>query len=205
MDEFDIDKRSLYLCTPIVPNLEVFVESVILGGVDIVQLREKSASDREILKAAQGIQPICKKHSVPFIINDRVDIALMSEADGVHVGQEDLPATDVRQIIGRKRILGLSTHSKVELDEAVGCPVDYVSVGPIEPTPTKPGRPGTGKKYLKYASEVCPIPFFVTGGVQPENVTDLKQLGATRFVVVRYLVQAEDPFIAAQSLRRAIG
>lgn len=195
---------SLYLCTPIVNNLSEFTELVIQGGVDIVQLREKQQPDQKILESARELQSLCRTHSVPFIVNDRPDIALLSDADGVHVGQEDLKISDVRRLIGSNRILGLSTHSKSELLEAISLDVDYISVGPIEQTPTKPGRQGTGEEFLVFASQFVKLPFFVTGGVDPSKIARLKELGASRFVVVRYLVNAEDPKAAASALKASI-
>ncbi len=199
-----IHGASLYLCTPIVDNLLEFVDQATQGGVDIVQLREKQRPDQEILDSARALQNLCRSRTIPFIVNDRPDIALLSDADGVHVGQDDLNVSDVRRLIGTNRILGLSTHSKTELLEAISLDVDYISVGPIEQTPTKPGREGTGEEFLVFASQVSTLPFFVTGGVEPVKVGPLKKLGASRFVVVRYLVNAKDPKACANELKDQI-
>ncbi len=196
-----ISRTSLYLCTPIVDNVSEFVDQTLEGGVDIVQLREKQLPDQDILEKARTLQRLCRSRSVPFIVNDRPDIALLAEADGVHVGQDDIKVSDVRRLIGTGRILGLSTHSRTELMEALTLDIDYVSVGPIEPTPTKPGREGTGEDFLNFASKVARLPFFVTGGVDPTKIRHLKEVGASRFVVVRYLVNAKDPKAAAQQLK----
>jgi thiamine-phosphate pyrophosphorylase len=141
---------------------------------------------------------------VPFLLNDRPDLAVACGADGVHVGQDDVPPQIARRIVGDEAVVGLSTHSAAELAAAAGEPVDYVSCGPVEPTPTKPGRPGTGLEYLRHAAGVSIHPFFVTGGVTPETVPAMVEAGARRFVAVRWLTQADDPEAAARELRIAI-
>jgi thiamine-phosphate pyrophosphorylase len=141
---------------------------------------------------------------VPFILNDRPDLALEVGADGVHVGQDDAPPGLARRVLGERAVVGLSTHAPGELDEAAAEPVDYVSVGPVVPTPTKPGRPGTGPAYVGYAAGVAKVPWFVTGGATPETVGPLVEAGARRFVVVRWLTEASDPEGAARALRRAV-
>ena len=196
--------RRLYLCTPDRPDLPEFLETCIAGGVDLVQLREKDLDDRLLLRRAALAAGICREKGVPFLLNDRPDLALACGADGVHVGQDDIPASFARTILGPGAIIGLSTHSESELAASQSEPVDYVSVGPVTETPTKPGRPGTGLGYLRHAAIHAGRRFFVTGGVTPETVPSLIAAGATRFVVVRYLCQAGDPGEAARRLREAI-
>ena len=128
-------------------------------------------------------------------------------ADGVHVGQDDAPVALARRILGPHAIIGLSTHGASDLAEVVspfGPDVSYISAGPVEATPTKPGRPGTGIGYLQTATEQSSVPVFVTGGVTPEKIPDLARAGARHFVVVRYLTEADDPQRAARTLRLAI-
>lgn len=141
---------------------------------------------------------------MPFILNDRPDLALECGADGVHVGQDDAPPSLARRIVGPDAIVGLSTHAPTEFDASHAQPVDYVSAGPVNPTPTKPGRPGTGPGYLTYTAERATRPVFVTGGVTPETVAGLAAAGAHRFVVVRWLTEAADPYDAARRLADAI-
>jgi len=141
---------------------------------------------------------------VPFILNDRPDLALEVGADGVHVGQDDAPPGLARRILGPDAIVGMSTHAPAELDASTAEPVDYVSVGPVEPTPTKPGRPGTGLGYLTYAAGTAIRPFFVTGGVTPTTVGAMVAAGARRFVVVRWLTEASDPEANAKALVEAL-
>ena len=196
--------RRLYLCTPDRPDLEDFLEACMRGGVDLVQLREKNLDARPLVARAGAALRACRAHGVPFIVNDRPDIALEVGADGVHVGQDDVSPGLARRLLGPDAIVGLSTHSPAELVASVTEPVDYVSAGPVEPTPTKPGRPGTGTTYVTEAVRRAGRPVFVTGGVRPETVGGPVAAGARRFVVVRYVTEARDPEPAARALSQAI-
>ena len=172
--------------------------------MDVVQLRDKVLDARPLLARARVAAAVCHDHGVPFILNDRPDLALECGADGVHVGQDDAPAALARRILGPDAIVGLSTHAPAEIDAAAGEPVDYLSAGPVSATPTKPGRPGTGLGYLRHAAGATALPWFVTGGVTPETVPDMVAAGARRFVVVRWLTESDDPEAAARRLRLAI-
>jgi thiamine-phosphate pyrophosphorylase len=200
----DLSGRRLYLCTPDREDLEAFVARCISGGVDVVQLREKDLEARALLARAELVARVCREHSVPFVLNDRPDLALEVGADGVHVGQDDAPVTLARRVLGPDAIVGLSTHSPDDLAAAVSEDVTYLSAGPVEATPTKPGRPGTGVEYAALASSRSRVPVFVTGGVTPEKVPALAAAGVRHFVVVRHLTEAPDPEAAARSLRKAI-
>jgi thiamine-phosphate pyrophosphorylase len=209
-DRWDLGSRRLYLCTPDRPDLESFVGRCIAGGVDVVQLREKDLDDRALVARATLVQRVCAGAGVPFVLNDRPDLASAMGADGVHVGQDDMSAIEARAVIG-DAILGLSTHAPGELAAAVGdgklvvpAPVDYLSAGPVVVTPTKPGRPGTGPGYVTHAVRMSPWPVWVTGGVDPDSVGPLIESGGRHFVVVRWLVGADDPEGAARALRRRI-
>ncbi len=199
-----LDERRLYLCTPDRPDLASFLLAAIRGGIDVVQLREKDLSDRSLVARAGVAGRVCQDHGVPFLVNDRPDLALEAGAAGVHVGQDDVTPATARRILGPEAIVGLSTHAAAELQAAEAQPVDYVSVGPVEPTPTKPGRPGTGLGYLEVAAATSARPWFVTGGVTPETVPAMVAAGARRFVVVRWVVEAGDPEGAARALGTAI-
>ena len=199
-----IEDCRLYLCTPDRPDLAAFVAACIQGGVDVVQLREKALEARVLLQRASTVRAVCAELGVPFVLNDRPDLALEVEADGVHVGQDDAPVALARRLLGPDAVIGLSTHGAEDLDGAVGQPVSYLSAGPVAPTPTKPGRAGTGLAYLTMATARSPVPVFVTGGVTPETVPAMAAAGARRFVVVRYLTESDDPGEAARRLRRAI-
>ena len=196
--------RRLYLCTADRPDLARFLEECIAGGVDMVQLRDKALDARPLLERARLAARVCAAAGVPFILNDRPDLALEVGADGVHVGQDDAPARLARRILGPKAIVGLSTHAPAEIDAAAGEPIDYLSAGPVSATPTKPGRPGTGLDYLRYAAAALSLPWFVTGGVTPETVPAMVEAGARRFVVVRWLTEAPEPGVAARALRAAV-
>jgi thiamine-phosphate pyrophosphorylase len=204
--------RRLYLCTPDRPDLESFVGRCIDGGVDVVQLRDKQLGDTELVARAALVRRVCAAAGVPFVLNDRPDLAADVGADGVHVGQDDVSPALARSLLGDEALVGLSTHASVELAVAVGDQpgtgqpelVDYLSAGPVVPTPTKPGRPGTGTAYLSEAVKRSPWPVWVTGGVDPDSVGGLVAAGARHFVVVRWLVDAADPRAAARQLRRRI-
>ena len=196
--------RRLYLCTPHRDDLEAFLRSAIAGGVDIVQLRDKRLEAKALLEAAKVVREVCSENGIPFILNDRPDLALAAEADGVHLGRDDAPCRLARRILGPDAIVGHSTHGPADLDDALEQPVDYLSAGPVSPTPTKPGRPGTGTGYVNLAVGRSPWPVFVTGGVTPETLPGLIAIGARHFVVVRYLTESSDPERAARALRTVI-
>ena len=200
-----IGDRRLYLCTPDRPDLADFVRACIDGGVDVVQLRDKVLDARPLLERAAAVQDVCRDAGVPFVLNDRPDLALELGADGVHVGQDDAPPALARRILGDDVIVGYSTHAPAELDAAVAEPVDYISVGPVNETPTKPGRPGTGLDYLRHAAaHAGDLPWFVTGGVTPDTLPAMLEAGARRFVVVRDLTESSDPAAQARRLRDRI-
>ena len=196
--------RRLYLCTPDRPDLERFLASCVRGGVDIVQLREKRLEARPLLARAKLASAACRDLGIPFVLNDRPDLALDCGADGVHVGQDDAPPSLCRRLLGPQALVGLSTHAPEQL-AAAGCePVDYASVGPVVATPTKPGRPGVGMGYVTHAAHRSPRPWFVTGGATPESVPAMVAAGGRRIVVVRWLTGADHPEQASRALRAAL-
>ena len=197
-------QRRLYLCTADRPDLAAFLLACIAGGVDVVQLRDKRLEAPMLVERGRIAARVCADHGVPFIINDRPDLALEVEADGVHLGQDDASPTVARRILGAAAIVGLSTHAPAELEASRFEAVDYVSAGPVTPTPTKPGRPGTGLQYVSFAVANARHPVFVTGGVTPETVASLAAAGARHFVVVRYLTESDDPRRSATQLRASI-
>lgn len=153
------------------------------------------------MERARLVRDVCGEMGVPFVLNDRPDLALQVGADGVHVGQDDARPGLARRIMGPDAIVGLSTHAPDELDAAEAEPVDYISVGPVVPTPTKPGRPGTGLEYVAYAAARCTRPFYVTGGVNPATVTSVLGAGAHGVVVVRALTESGDPGAVAGAIK----
>lgn len=180
--------------------IEVFLREAIEGGVGMVQLREKKLSDAELLVLAQRCARACRNLGIPFIMNDRVDIALYCGANGVHVGQEDLAPHVVRELVGKNCIVGLSTHSAEQIEQATVLPVDYIGVGPVHQTPTKAGRPAVGLELVRYAAEHARQPFFAIGGLDPSNVAAVTEAGARGVSVLRWIAQASDPNAAARQL-----
>lgn len=174
------------------------------GGADILQLREKQLGRDEIVRSAWTFRRLCDTYSALFIVNDDPWLAKSVNADGVHLGQDDMPVEEAREIVGPDMIVGLSTHSEAELEASAERPVDYVSVGPIWETPTKPGRPGTGLAYIEHAAAHSPHPFFATGGIDPSNAHEVVAAGARRLVAVRAIRDAADPAAAATALRGAL-
>lgn len=176
------------------------------GGVDMVQLRDKDAGDEEILQAAAELRRACERHGALLWLNDRPDLALEAGADGVHVGQEDVPVDEVREQVGPDLLVGLSTHSPDQFDAGLDSAADELSVGPVFETPTKPGRPATGLDYVRHAAaRAGGRPWFAIGGIDLDNVRDVLAAGAERIVVVRAVRDAPDPRAAAAALRAVLG
>jgi thiamine-phosphate pyrophosphorylase len=145
---------------------------------------------------------VCHAHGAPLILNDRPDLVAAAGADGVHVGQDDTTVTEARALVGPDRVVGLSTHSPAQIDAAAAeTAVDYIGVGPVHATPTKPGRPAVGLDLVRYAAEHAATPFFAIGGIDAGNAADVRAAGAARIAVVRAITEARDPEAAARVLR----
>jgi thiamine-phosphate pyrophosphorylase len=203
-----LDAARLYLVCDARPD--EFLDRALRGGVDIVQLRIKDTDparpDDEIVAAGRRYAAVCALHGALLIINDRPDLVAATGADGVHVGQDDMPIEQARRIVGPGRIVGLSTHSPAQIDAAGEQPeVDYIGVGPVHATPTKPGRAAVGLELVRYAATRATVPFFAIGGIDLTNAAAVHAAGARRIAVVRALTQAEDPERAARALRAASG
>ena len=182
-----------------------FLEAALRGGVDIVQLRLKDGDDEEIIFAGRRFARLCAAYGSLFILNDRPELVQAADADGVHVGQEDMAVGEARALVGPERLVGLSTHTRAQVDASAGAEApDYIGVGPVYETPTKPGRGAVGLELVRYASLHAPVPFFAIGGIDKHTVSDVVTAGATRVAVVRALVAAADPEDAARGLRRAL-
>lgn len=196
----------LYFVCEALPNgqdPEPLLRAALAGGADIVQLREKRLGRAEIERAAATFRRVADTYSALFILNDDPDLAYTCNADGVHVGQDDVAAEEARERLGPDAIVGLSTHSEAQIEAAAGRPVDYISVGPIWETPTKEGRPAVGLDLVTYAAEHAERPFFGIGGIDPDNAERVVRAGARRLCVVRAIRDAADPEATAASLRRA--
>ncbi|HWR43882.1 thiamine phosphate synthase [Sporomusa sp.] len=186
-------------------NVEV-VELLIAAGIKVIQYREKDKKAGQMYAECLRIREMTKKAGVTFIINDHIDLAMLIGADGVHVGQEDLPPTKVRELIGSDMILGLSTHSPAQVKAAVelGC-IDYIGVGPIFATHTKKDvcEP-VGLTYLEYVAKNHQIPFVAIGGIKEHNIREVKQCGAKIIAIVTDIVGASDIPAKVQSIRQTI-
>ncbi|HWM54736.1 MAG TPA: thiamine phosphate synthase [Solirubrobacterales bacterium] len=182
---------------------EPLLHAALTGGADIVQLREKSLPRRETELAGLTFRRLCDTFSALFIVNDDPGLARACKADGVHVGQDDMPVEEVRAALGEDAIIGLSTHSEEQMAASAEWPVDYISAGPIWETPTKEGRPGVGLELISHAAEHAPHPFFAIGGIDPSNAEQVVGAGARRLCVVRAIRDAENPAAVTESLRRA--
>jgi thiamine-phosphate pyrophosphorylase len=180
------------------------VPAALEGGVDVVQLREKHASDEEIVRVGGELLAFCEEHDALFFVNDRPDLAGACGAHGVHVGQDDEPVESVRATVGEHTLIGLSTHTPEQVDAAERSSADYVAVGPVYETPTKAGRPAVGGELVEYAARNASKPWFAIGGIDASNAGAVAAAGAERLVVVRAIRDATDPAAAAAELRRFV-
>lgn len=181
-----------------------FLAEVIEAGVGMVQLRDRALTDKELIAVARVFAQACRDNGALFIVNDRVDIALLSGADGVHVGQDDAQPDDVRKITGADFIIGLSTHTPDQIDAANKTSADYIGVGPIFETPTKPGRPAVGLDLVRYAARAAQKPFFAIGGIDSSNAASVVDGGAQSISVLRAISTAADPAAATRELVDAL-
>ncbi|MGH2703073.1 MAG: thiamine phosphate synthase [Actinomycetota bacterium] len=199
----------LYLVAPAkltAGDLGDLVPELIDAGVDLIQLREKETEAGDLLRLADPILAACREAGVPFVLNDRPDVALALGADGVHVGQNDLPIEFTRRFFG-EGIVGLSTHAPGEVDRALNRSdlIDYLAVGPCYETPTKPGRPAAGLELVGYVAELHPeLPWFAIGGINDANLDEVMAAGARRIVVVRAITESPDPLAAAAELKQRL-
>ena len=181
-----------------------FLAAALRGGVGIVQLRMKDRPDEAVLAAARRFAERCAEHGALFILNDRPDLVQDAGADGVHVGQDDMAVAVAREIVGPDRLIGLSTHAPAQIDAAAAAKVDYIGVGPVYETPTKPGRAAVGLELVHYAAAHARVPFFAIGGIDEANVAAVAAAGAERVAVVRALTESVDPERAARTLVEAL-
>jgi thiamine-phosphate pyrophosphorylase len=195
-------RARLYLVCDVRPSgrdPEELLRPALQGGVDIVQLREKSASDADIVQAGRVFRRLCDAYDALFIVNDRPELAVACGADGLHLGQDDADPAQARKLLGADAVIGLSTHSPAQIDAAYDA--DYIAVGPVYATPTKPDYEPVGTDLVRYAAEHATVPFFAIGGISPDNVDEVVAAGADRVAVVRAIRDADDPGEAARALR----
>ena len=200
--------RRFYLVAE--PHLRVgplidHLPGLIHAGVDVVQLRHKTMEAGDLIRWGTPLAAVCHDLRVPFIVNDRPDVALALGADGVHLGQNDVPVDVARRLYPRG-IVGWSTHTTEEVDVARTMPgIDYFAVGPVNETPTKPGRPAVGLDLIRHAaSEGQERPWFAIGGINHGNLSEVLEAGARRVVVVRAVTEAQDPIAAVAELRNRL-
>lgn len=186
-------------------DLEAFLTAVCEASVDIVQLRDKTATEDDLRAAADVFRRVCERTGALFIVNDLPGLAVQVGADGVHVGQDDVHPDHARRVVGPDLIVGRSTHGPDQLDRAADEDVDYVAVGPVHATPTKAGRPAIGIEPIRYAARSSAHPWFAIGGLDAETLPEVLEAGARRVAVVRFVCDADDAADACWTLRKAVG
>ena len=193
-------RARLYLVIEAGPAAAV-LEPALAAGVDVVQLRDKGASDGEIVRAGVRFRSACDRHGALLVVNDRPDLALSCGADGVHIGQDDGDLDEVRGLVGPDVLVGVSTHTPEQVDAAVRSTADYLGVGPVRETTTKPGRAAVGLELVRHAAAGSSKPFFAIGGIDAATATAVVRAGAERIAVVRAIRDADDPAEATRVLR----
>ncbi|MBB6403825.1 thiamine phosphate synthase [Arthrobacter sp. AZCC_0090] len=224
MTQHDVHTTArLYLCTDARKqqgDFEQFVDAAFEGGVDIIQLRDKTIEAAEELELLEVLHSVAHRHGRLWAVNDRADVASLSGAPVFHIGQKDIPLRSARKLLHDPTIIGLSTHTPEQIDAAIAASpgrsgLDYFCVGPVWATPTKPGRSAVGLDLVKYAANAVKkadeetvggvvLPWFAIGGIDLSNVEEVVRAGASRIVVVRAITDAEDPTAAAQALLAAL-
>ncbi|HEX8156875.1 MAG TPA: thiamine phosphate synthase, partial [Solirubrobacteraceae bacterium] len=181
-----LDSARLYLICGLRPGGRALADVLgpaLAGGVDIVQLRDKRATGDELLAAAAVARRLCDGAGALLILNDRPDLVTAANADGCHVGQDDMDIEEARIVAGPDALVGRSTHNPQDIENALAA--DYIGVGPVHATPTKPGRPAVGLGLVRHAAEHAPMPFFAIGGIDDSNAGAVVDAGARRIAVVR--------------------
>lgn len=170
----------------------------------MIQLREKELSDRELLDLAERTRELCRAAGALFIVNDRPDVARLAGADGVHVGSTDLPAGGARAIVGKRALVGVSAHDEAEIDAALQAGADYLGIGTVYPSGTKPGLPARGLEVVRLAARSTSLPFFAIGGIAIERLAEVLAAGARGVAVSGAILQAPDPRAATEAFRRVL-
>jgi thiamine-phosphate pyrophosphorylase len=183
---------------------EAMLNAAMASGAWMVELRDRDQPRNVIERSGRTFRRLANTYVALFIANDDPHLALELSADGVHLGQDDMDPTEARRIMGPDAIIGLSTHSREQIEAAANSPVDYISVGPIWETPTKEGRPATGLELIRTAANIASVPWFAIGGIDSGNVDQVVAAGAERICVVRAIRDADDPRAAAAALFDAV-
>lgn len=192
-----LDDKNIYLITSQnnIENEDDFIDKVaqiLNAGVKLIQYREKNKSARYMIKTAKKLRQLCSMYNALLIINDRVDIAKIVDADGVHLGQDDIDILSARKILGDDKIIGISTHKPQDAIEAQDNGADYIGVGPVFKTPTKPNTDPVGLEYVNWVKNNIKIPFYAIGSIDENNVADVVKAGAARIAVIRALMNSND-------------
>ncbi len=188
-----IIENNLYAITDYRVNLFEIIEKILLGGVKMIQHRFKEGNDKNHLEEANKIKNLCKKYNSLFIVNDRVDIALASNADGVHIGQNDIDILMARKLLGSSKIIGVTANNSTDISEAIKNGCDYIGVGPVFKTLTKKNKEPLGIEKIKALTKDINIPWFAIGGINKTNISSLKNVGINKVAVVSGLLDSEDP------------
>jgi thiamine-phosphate pyrophosphorylase len=203
----DFSDVALYAVTPEpadTPDLLQKIEGLLEGGVDAVQLRSRKLTDRAFIKLGHEIKERCHQSGALFIVDNRIDLALATDADGLHLGHEDLPIAFAREWFGHRKVIGLSTHSLPEAIEAQRAGADYVSCGPLWATPTKPDYKAVGLDLIGFYKAAIRVPFVAIGGINQQNIDQVVESGAKTIAVVRALFETNDPAGLAREFKRKI-
>jgi thiamine-phosphate pyrophosphorylase len=193
-------RSPLYLVTSPQEQILAVVAAALAGGLSLVQYRDKTSDDSTRLETAQQLCQLCHQHNALFLVNDRIDLALAVAADGVHLGQQDMPIQLARQLLGPQRLIGRSTTNPAEMARAIAEGADYIGVGPVYETPTKAGKAAVGLEYVRYAAAHAAIPWYAIGGIDANNLAPVVAAGAKGVAVVRAIMQAQNPTQATQEL-----
>ena len=188
-----LKENNLYVITNQKENLLKIIEDILIAGVKIIQHRFKMGTDKDHLKEAIEIKKLCKKHNALFIINDRVDIALASNADGIHLGQDDLDLKTARKLLGYSKIIGISASNESDISSALKGGCDYIGIGPVFETSTKKDKKPIGIEKIKSLTKDLNIPWFAIGGIKSNNISYLKRNGFKKVALVSQLMNSEDP------------
>ena len=188
-----LKENDLYVITDQKENLLQIIEEILIAGVRIIQHRFKRGTDKDYLQEAIKIKNLCKRYNSLFIINDRVDIALASDADGIHLGQDDLDLKTARKLLGFSKIIGISANNEIDISNALKEGCDYIGIGPVFETATKKNKKPIGIKKIKTLTKDLNIPWFAIGGIKSNNISYLKRNGVKKVALVSQLMNSEDP------------
>jgi len=188
-----IRDNGLYAITDQQSDVLEKIEAILIGGVKIIQHRFKTGTDKNRLEEAIKIKNLCKKYNALFIVNDRVDIALASDADGIHLGQNDLNLKTARKLLGNSKIIGISANNEIDISTSIKDGCDYIGIGPVFKTSTKKDKEPLGLEKIKFLTKDIKIPWFAIGGINKNNISYLKNNGFSKFAIVSELMNSEDP------------